>query len=89
MSLQVQESNSILNMGLYKSKKGRSGLGRDYLPSISCLDVAKDLDIICGKMNTYKNISYILCPIMMDGKGLIMLMIMQELLLTHFGHIGK
>lgn len=77
-------------MGLYKSKKGKGVVcGENYLSSISCPDVAKYLNIVFGKMHTYKNILYTLCPTTMDGKGLVMLRIMKKLLLTHFGQMEK
>lgn len=64
------------------------GLGTHNLPTISCPDITKYLNIISSKTHTYKNILYTLCPIMIDSKGLIVPTVMKELPLTHFEQMG-
>ena len=44
---------------------------------------------IFDKMHMYKDIVYTLHPTMMDGKGLTMLRITKELLLTYTVETGK
>lgn len=78
------------SMGLYRSEKERRWSGERLSPfnQLSrCCQISQN--IVFGKMNTYKNTLYTLCPTMMDGKGLIVCRNMKKFLLTHFGQTGK
>jgi len=52
-----------------------------------CCQISQN--VVLGKMHTYKNILYTLCPTMMDGKGLIMCRSTKKLYLDTLGKWGN
>lgn len=88
MSLRAPVSDSALTMGLYTSKRGEEVVWEEMISPNQLSRCCQISQHHIWQMHTYKNILYTLCTTMMNGKELIMLIIMKKLL-AHFGKMER